>query len=58
MDNAGAWMRSAEMTVTFGGLGLVLIMIGFLFFWGIRMYLGKSVPKWFLAFGNKSSKRD
>jgi uncharacterized protein len=55
MDNAISWMPAAEKIVTFGGLGLVLLMIGILFYWGLRMYRGKRVPKWFLAFGNHSS---
>jgi uncharacterized protein len=55
MNNSISWLPAAEKIVTFGGLGLVLIAIGLLFYWGIRMYHGKKVPEWFLAFGNHGS---
>jgi uncharacterized protein len=54
--DSASWLKPAEMAVTFGGLGLVIIVICTLFFMGIRSWQGKNVPRWFVAFGNSGQR--
>ena len=45
-ENAATWLQSGVVAVTFGGLGLIMVMIAGLFITAIRYRSGRYIPSW------------
>jgi len=49
LEPPGLWLRTASITVTFGGLGVVVAMILGLFITALRYKSGKHIPVWAIS---------
>lgn len=45
-ESAIAWFQTGVLSVTFGGLGLIVVMIAGLFIMAIRYRKGRRIPTW------------
>ena len=53
LELPGPWLRTGSITVTFGGLGLVVLMILGLFIMAIRYRSGRHIPIWAISLIHK-----
>jgi len=50
LESAASWLAIASLAVTFGGMGLIVIMISALFIMALRYHHGQYIPAWSKSF--------